>query len=92
MMNQNMNITNELQDKTMVNDALASLKSGITAYTTAISECANTNLRSALQQIRDKDEAGQFELYKLASSKGFYKPAIMAKDDEIQQTKQQLSS
>ncbi len=92
MMNQNLNVTSGLQDKVMVNDALANMKSGITAYTTAITECANTNLRSALQQIRNKDESAQYELFKLASSKGFYKPALMAKDDEIQQTRQQVSS
>jgi spore coat protein CotF len=76
----------------MVNDALASSKSSLTAYTTAISECSNPNLRSALQQIRNGDENSQYELYKLAQTKGYYKPAIMAKDDEVQQTKSQLQS
>ena len=79
-----------LQEKAMVNDALAGIKSGLTAYETAITECCNTQLRSALQQIRDTDESSQYELFKLAESKGFYKPAQMADDSDVQQVKSQL--
>jgi len=80
-----------MQEKAMVNDALASIKSSLTTYTTAISECANPNLRSALQQIRNGDETSQFELFKIAQSKGYYQPASMADDSEVQQIKSQLS-
>jgi spore coat protein CotF len=79
-----------LQEKAMVNDALSSVKSSLTFYANTISECANPQLRSTIQQIRNKCEASQFELYKLAETKGFYKPAVMAKEDEIQQTVQGL--
>ena len=77
-------------EKTMVNDALASVKSSLTFYANTISECANPTLRSTIQQIRDRCETSQYELYKLAQTKGYYKPAVMAKDDEVQQTKTQL--
>ncbi len=80
------------QEKAMVNDALASVKSNLTVYANTISECANPTLRSTIQQIRDKCETSQYELYKIAQAKGYYKPAIMAKDDEVQQTKSQLQS
>lgn len=80
-----------LQDKTMVNDALASIKSSLTTYATTISECSNPELRSAIQQIRNNCETGQYELYKIAQSKGFYQPAMMANETEIQQVKSQLS-
>jgi len=80
------------QEKAMVNDALASVKSSLTMYANTISECANPTLRSTIQQIRDKCENSQYELYKIAQTKGYYKPAIMAKDDEVQQTKSQLQS
>ena len=76
-----------LQDKEMVNDALSGIKSGLTAYETAITECCNMQLRSALQQIRNNDENSQYELYKLAETKGFYKPAQMADDTEVQNVK-----
>ncbi|MGE5494633.1 MAG: spore coat protein [Burkholderiales bacterium] len=79
-----------LQEKAMVNDALASVRSSLTAYTTAISECSNPNLRSALQQIRNGDENSQYELYKIAQSKGYYQPAHMADDSEVRQVKSEL--
>lgn len=79
-----------LQDKTMVNDALSSVKSELTFYANTISECANPNLRSTIQQIRNSCETSQYDLYKLAQSKGFYKPATMAPDSEVQQVKSQL--
>jgi spore coat protein CotF len=80
------------QEKAMVNDALSSVKSSLTFYANTISECANPTLRSNIQQIRDNCENSQYELFKLAQTKGYYKPAIMAKDDEVQQTKSQLQS
>ena len=79
-----------LQDRTMVNDVLSMEKSSLTAYGTAISECANPNLRSAFQQIRNNCEASQYELYKMAQSKGYYNPAQMANDTEVQQVRSQL--
>ncbi|NLL40153.1 MAG: spore coat protein [Clostridiales bacterium] len=81
-----------LQDKVMVNDALASAKSSLTIYANVISECANPELRSTIQQIRNNDEASQYELFKLAQTKGYYQPAMTANDMEIQQTKSQLQS
>jgi spore coat protein CotF len=79
-----------IQEKTMVNDALSSVKSSLTFYANTIAECANPQLRTTIQQIRDKCETSQYELYKLAETNGYYKPAVMAKDDEVQQTKMQL--
>ena len=79
-----------LQEKAMVNDALSGIKSELTFYTSAISECSNTQLRSALQQIRDNCETSQYELYQLASSRGYYMPAAQANDSEIQQVKSQV--
>lgn len=97
MMNQmNQNTTQTggatLQEKAMVNDALGSIKASLTTYANVISECSNPNLRQTIQQIRNADEASQYELYKLAQSKGFYQPATMADDSEVQQVKSQLSS
>jgi spore coat protein CotF len=79
-----------LQEKEMVNDALSSIKSSLTVYTQAIAECANQSLRTTLQQIRDNDEKSQYELFKLAQTKGYYKPASMASDTEVGQVKSQL--
>ncbi|MEC2343129.1 MULTISPECIES: spore coat protein [Paenibacillus] len=79
-----------MQDKEMVNDALSMVKSSLTTYSSVISECANPQLRSTIQQIRDNCEKSQYELFQLARSKGFYQPAMMADDQEVQQVKSQL--
>lgn len=79
-----------LQDKIMVNDTLSMMKSSLTTYANAISECANLELRSTLQKIRDNDEKGQYDLFTLAESKGYYKPAMMANPTEIQQVKSEF--
>ncbi len=79
-----------LQDKTMVNDALSSVKSSLTVYATAIAECANPQLRSTIQQIRNNCEISQYELYHIAESKGFYKPATQADTAEVMEVKTQL--
>jgi spore coat protein CotF len=79
-----------LQDKAMVNDALSGVKSELTFYANAISECSNQNLRGTIQQIRNSCETSQLELYTLASSKGYYAPAAQASDSEVQQVKSQV--
>lgn len=79
-----------MQDKDMVNDVLSMVKSSLTGYATIISETDNTQLRQSIQQIRNKCETGQYDLYKTASQKGFYKPAAQATQQEIQQVKSEL--
>ncbi len=81
-----------MQEKTMVNDALSTLKSSLTTYATVISECANPTLRSAIQQIRNNCETSQYELFKLAQTKGYYQPAQAAPNQDVQQIKSQLGS
>lgn len=79
-----------MQDKIMVNDALSSVKSSLTTYASVISECANPNLRSTIQQIRNNCENSQYELFKLAQSKGYYQPAFMADDSDVREVKSQF--
>lgn len=79
-----------MDEKTMVNDILAGVKSDLTAYQTAISECENTGLRQTFQQIRNGDESFQYELFKIAMSKGYYQPAAKATVTEIDTVKNQV--
>ena len=79
-----------MDEKTMVNDILASVKSDLTAYQTAITETENMQLRQTFQQIRNSDESFQYELYKVANNKGYYKPAQKATTTEIQTVKSEL--
>ena len=79
-----------MDEKTMVNDILAGVKSDWTAYQTAITEAENMQLRQTLQQIRNNDESFQYELFKVAQTKGYYQPAQKATVTEIQTVKTQL--
>ena len=79
-----------MDEKTMVNDILGSVKSDLTAYQTAISESENMNLRQTFQQIRNNDESFQYELFKVAELKGYYKPAAKATVTEISTVKTEL--
>ena len=79
-----------MDEKTMVNDILAGVKSDLTAYQTAISEAENISLRQAFQQIRNNDESFQYELFKIAQTKGYYKPAQKASTTEVETVKTEL--
>ena len=79
-----------MDEKTMVNDILSGVKSDLTAYQTAITEAENMNLRQAFQQIRNSDESFQYELFKIAQTKGYYKPAQKASTTEVETVKTEL--
>lgn len=79
-----------MNEKTMVNDILESVKSDLSAYQKAIAESSNVQLRQTFQQIRNSDECFQYELYKVAENKGYYKPAAKATVTEIETVKNEL--
>ncbi|MCI9000854.1 MAG: spore coat protein [Clostridia bacterium] len=81
-----------MDEKTMVNDILGGVKSDLTTYQNAISECENMTLRQTLQQIRNNDESFQYELFKIAETKGYYKPAAKATVTEIDTVKNALQA
>ncbi len=80
-----------MDEKYMVNDILESVKAELTTYQGVISEAENIQLRQTIQQIRNNDEAFQYELFKVASSKGYYTPAGQATQDEINKVKTEVS-
>ena len=79
-----------MNEKVMVNDILSNVKSSLTAYQTAITETENTELRQTFQQLRNNDESFQYELFKVAQAKGYYKPAAKATITEIDDVKNSL--
>lgn len=81
-----------MDEKTMVNDILDGVKSELTIYQDAISESENMALRQALQQIRNNDESFQYELFKIAQTKGYYTPAAKATVTEINTVKTELQA
>lgn len=81
-----------MDEKTMVNDLLSGLKADLSGYQTAITETENMQLRQIFQQLRDDTESFQYEVFKVASSKGYYQPAQQADISEIQTLKNQLEN
>ena len=79
-----------MDEKTMVNDILACVKADLSSYQNAISETENMQLRQTFQQIRNSDETFQYELYKVAQTKGYYQPAQKATITEIETVKNEL--
>jgi spore coat protein CotF len=80
-----------MQEKDMVNDILSTLNSSLTGYANVISQASDPQFRQTIQQIRNNCEAFQYDLYKLAEQKGYYKPATQADQSDIQQVKSQFT-
>lgn len=80
-----------MEEKYMVNDILESTKASLTTYQGVISEAENMQLRQTIQQIRNNDETFQYELFKVASAKGYYTPASQATQDEINKVRNEVS-
>ena len=74
----------------MVNDILEGVKGSLKTYQGVISEAENMQLRQTIQQIRNNDESFQYELFKIAQTKGYYKPAQQATVTEVQTVKTEL--
>lgn len=81
-----------MDEKYMVNDVLEGVKSDLTTLQGVISEAENIGLRQTVQQMRNGSEAFQYELFKLAQTKGFYTPAAKATQTEIQNVKNQVTN
>lgn len=79
-----------MEEKYMVNDILENSKSAIKTYSGAITEASNMNLRQTMQNLRNNTESFQYELFKLAESKGYYIPAEPAKQEEINKIKENI--
>ena len=80
-----------MQEKEMISDYLAGLNASIAGYGGIIAQCENLRLRETIQQMRNKDEVRQYNLFKKAKEKGYYIPAEQATPEEIASIKQQLS-
>lgn len=81
-----------MEEKAMVNDILETTKSCLKDYQGAIIETANLELRQTLQNLRNTSESFQYELFKLAESKGYYVPAQNATQDEISKVKTEVTN
>lgn len=81
-----------MEEKVIVNDVLESTKSCLKDFEGAITETANLELRQTFQNLRNSSESFQYELFKLAESKGYYIPAQNATQEEISKVKSDINS
>ena len=79
-----------MDEKTMVNDVLNSVKAELATYQKIITETQNLELRQTIQEIRNNDESFQYELLKAAQLKDYYKQENEVTALEIQNVKNQL--
>lgn len=79
-----------MNDDVMINDILKEKKLELTEYASAIAETENMTLRNSLEQIRNTLESLQYELLKIAKTKGYYKQAEMANIEQINKVKSEL--
>lgn len=79
-----------MEEKYMVNDILEEIKTKILAYHNAICEAQNIKLRQTLQQIRDNEETFQYEIFKIAEIKGYYKSGEKSTQIHIKKIKNEL--
>ena len=75
------------QEKTMVNDALASMNGELVRYGDMIPQTENKELKQTLKQLRNVCELSQEELYQMAREKSYYVPANHAGEEDIKHVK-----
>lgn len=76
-----------LNEKTMVNDTLASMNGELVRYGEMIPQTDNKELKQTLKQLRNACELSQEELYQIAREKSYYVPANHAGEEDIQHVK-----
>lgn len=81
-----------MEEKYMVNDILQSIKDELNTYERIIPETENIGLRQTIQQIRNNDEAFQYELFKVAKIKGYNTQNQKASQAEINKIKDELNT
>jgi len=79
-----------MDEKTMVNDILEGVKTELTTYSQVISEAENMQLRNTVQQLRNSAESFQYELFKIAETKGYYKPAEKVNEQQVVKVRNDL--
>lgn len=76
-----------MEEKVMVADALEGINANLKKYGDMIPQTENMQLKQTLKQIRNQCETSQEELYNIAKSKQYYKPAEKATQEEVNRVK-----
>lgn len=76
-----------MDEKTMVNDALAGMNGELERFGQMIPQTDNQALKQTLKQFRNACETSQEELYQMARERSYYVPAAQATEAEVQHVK-----
>lgn len=74
-------------EKYVVSDILSQVNSSLGTYAGVIAQASCPEFRKTMQDIRNSCETFQYDLYKVAQSKGYYQPAQIATPEEVQAVK-----
>lgn len=80
----------DLTEQEIMNDMLSSQKFMTEIYNTFSNECASDDVRNTFMNILNDEHKIQYELFDEMSKRGWYQ-VTNAKQNEIQQVKQQFS-
>jgi spore coat protein CotF len=81
-----------MEEKVIVNDVLSSSKNCLKEFENIIVETENMELRQTFQNIRNTLESFQFELFKIAESKGYYEESENATQEELSNFKSEITN
>ena len=81
-----------MEEKVMVNDILETTKYSLKKFQGAILETTNLELRQTFQNLRNAFESFEYELFKLAESKGYYIPSQNATQDQVGKVKSEVTN
>lgn len=76
-----------MDEKTMVNDALVGINGELVRFGEMIPQTDNQALKQTLKQFRNACETSQEELYQMARERSYYVPAAKATESEVQHVK-----
>lgn len=77
----------QMQEKTMVADALTGINGELVRFAEMIPQTENKELKDTLKQFRTACESSQEQLYQMAREKSYYVPAAKATQEEISHVK-----
>lgn len=79
-----------MEEKYIVNDVLENMKLSLKEYENIIVDTSNIEFRQMLQNLRNSDENFQYELEKLAMTKGYYTETELVNKNQIQNLRNEL--
>ena len=77
----------QMQEKTMVADALTGINGELVRFAEMIPQTENKELKDTLKQFRTACESSQEQIYQMAREKSYYVPAAKATQEEISHVK-----